>query len=252
MLRKDLSKPASVSADPDEIARFNRLAHEWWSADGAFKTVHAFNRVRVAHLSKRLPTLLGRDPTGALPLTGLSLLDVGCGAGIATEPLSRLGATVTAIDAAESNIRIARHHAEISGCDIDYRHLLPEQLAVEGRQFDAVVSLEVVEHVADLDVFLTALADLVKPGGLMVIGTLNRTLRSFLKAIVGAEYVLRWLPRGTHDWRRFVRPAELAAKFAPLGFAAVECEGVSISALTRRWAMTADDSLAYLQFHRKN
>jgi 2-polyprenyl-6-hydroxyphenyl methylase/3-demethylubiquinone-9 3-methyltransferase len=253
MLRKDLKRPAFATgtADPTEIARFNRLAQEWWDPDGAFTVVHAFNRARVAHLAQRLPVLLGRDPAGALPLSGLKLLDAGCGAGIATEPLSRLGAATTGIDAAERNIEVARRHAETSGCDIDYRHILPEELVAEGRQFDAVLSLEVVEHVADLDAFLGALSRLVVPGGVLVIGTLNRTLRSYLKAILGAEYLLRLMPRGTHDWRRFVTPAELAAALATQGFTVLERSGVTLNPLTRRWSIGRDDSVAYLQFHRK-
>jgi len=231
--------------------RFNRLADDWWNPEGAFTMAHAFNRARVEHLARRLPALLGRDPAGALPLTGLSLLDVGCGAGIATEPLSLLGAAMTGIDAAERNIRVARHHAERSGCDIDYRHVLPEELVAEGHRFDVVLALEVVEHVADLEAFLGALSQLVVPGGLLVVGTLNRTLRSFLKAIVGAEYVLRWMPRGTHDWRRFVTPSELKARLERFGFASLECSGVVFNPLTMRWSIGRDDSVAYLQFHGK-
>jgi 2-polyprenyl-6-hydroxyphenyl methylase/3-demethylubiquinone-9 3-methyltransferase len=253
MLRKDLKKPSSTpsTADPEQIARFQRLAEEWWNPEGAFTMVHAFNRARIAHLARRLPMLLGRDPDSALPLTGLNLLDAGCGAGIATEPLSLLGGNMTGIDAAERNIQVARHHAGSSGCTIEYRHVLPETLVAEGRRFDAVLSLEVVEHVADLHAFLGALSQLVALGGILVIGTLNRTLRSFLKAIVGAEYLLRWMPRGTHDWRRFVTPTELDVRLKSLGFATLERSGVVFSPLTRSWSVGSDDSVTYLQFHRR-
>jgi 2-polyprenyl-6-hydroxyphenyl methylase/3-demethylubiquinone-9 3-methyltransferase len=239
------------TADLDEIARFNRLAEEWWKPAGAFKMVHAFNRVRVGHLLQRLPVLLGRDPSGSLPLAGLSLLDAGCGAGIATELLAQLGADTTGIDAAERNIRIARHHAEQAGSHVSYVHVLPEEVVAQGRRFDAVMSLEVVEHVADLEAFIAALARLVAPGGVLVIGTLNRTLRSFLKAIIGAEYLLRMLPRGTHDWSRFVKPSELSTGLAPHGLTEIERCGVQFHPFSRRWSVGADDSLDYLQFYRK-
>lgn len=254
MLRKDVRKhlPASSgTADPAEIARFNALAEEWWKPDGAFKTVHAFNRVRVAHLSARLPILLQRDPRAVQPLTGLNIIDVGCGAGLVTEPMSDLGAAVLGIDAAERNVGVAEWHARSTGASVQYRHALPEEITEEGRTFDAVLSLEVVEHVADLSIFLKALARLVAPGGVLVIGTLNRTIRSFVKAIVGAEYVLGWLPRGTHDWRKFVTPEELDLGLRHHGLTLVERSGVVLSPLSMRWAISKDDSATYLQFHRK-
>lgn len=254
MLRKDIRKSlplASVTSDPVEIARFNALAEEWWKPDGAFKTVHAFNRVRVAHLSKRLPVLLQRDATALRPLADLNILDVGCGAGLVTEPMSSLGAAVLGIDAAERNVQVAERHARSTGASVQYRHALPEEIAKEGRTFDAVLSLEVVEHVADLSIFLKALARLVAPGGVLVIGTLNRTVRSFVKAIIGAEYVLGWLPRGTHDWRKFVTPEELDLVLQPHGLTLIERSGVALSPLSMQWAIGKDDSATYLQFHRK-
>jgi 2-polyprenyl-6-hydroxyphenyl methylase / 3-demethylubiquinone-9 3-methyltransferase len=254
VLRKDIRKSlplASVTSDPVEIARFNALAEEWWKPDGAFKTVHAFNRVRVAHLSERLPVLLQRDATALRPLADLNILDVGCGAGLVTEPMSSLGAAVLGIDAAERNVQVAERHARSTGASVQYRHALPEEIAEEGRTFDAVLSLEVVEHVADLSIFLKALARLVAPGGVLVIGTLNRTVRSFVKAIIGAEYVLGWLPRGTHDWRKFVTPEELDLVLQPHGLTLIERSGVALSPLSMQWAISKDDSATYLQFHRK-
>jgi 2-polyprenyl-6-hydroxyphenyl methylase/3-demethylubiquinone-9 3-methyltransferase len=254
MLRKDVRKhlPApSGTADPAEIARFNALAEQWWKPDGAFKVVHAFNQVRVAHLSERLPILLQRDPSVLRPLAGLNIIDVGCGAGLVTEPMSDLGAAVLGIDAAERNIQVAEWHARSTGASVQYRHALPEEIAEEGRTFDAVLSLEVVEHLADLPIFLGALARLVAPGGVLVIGTLNRTIRSFVKAIIGAEYVLGWLPRGTHDWRKFVTPEELDLGLRPHGLTLVERSGVALSPLSMQWAISKDDSATYLQFHRK-
>jgi 2-polyprenyl-6-hydroxyphenyl methylase / 3-demethylubiquinone-9 3-methyltransferase len=252
MLRKDVRKAGAAStAAPGEIARFNALAEEWWKPDGAFKVIHAFNAVRVAHLSQRLPALLSGAVSGPEPLLGTRLLDVGCAAGLVTEPLSRLGAVTFGIDAAERNIMVAQHHAARTGAPVNYRHALPEDLADEAGSFDIVLSLEVVEHVADRPRFLDALARLVRPGGVLVIGTINRTLRSFAKAIVGAEYVLRWLPRGTHDWRKFVTPQELAQALAPHGFHAVETAGIVLNPLIMRWRVSTDCSVTYLQFFRK-
>ncbi|WP_439817676.1 bifunctional 2-polyprenyl-6-hydroxyphenol methylase/3-demethylubiquinol 3-O-methyltransferase UbiG [Zavarzinia sp. CC-PAN008] len=251
MLRKDERRPyplAAGTADPVEVARFNALADEWHKPDGAFKRVHAFNAARVGHLAARLPVLCGRDPAGLLPLGGLRLLDVGCGAGLVAEAMVRLGAEVTGVDAAERNIQVARRHAASGGLDIAYRQALAED--VDGT-FDIVLSLEVVEHVADLTQFLGALGRCVAPGGVLVIGTLNRTLRSFVKAIVGAEYVMRWLPRGTHDWRKFVRPQELEAGLGRHGFSVLERTGVGFNPLTGQWTLGADTSATYLQFHRK-
>jgi 2-polyprenyl-6-hydroxyphenyl methylase/3-demethylubiquinone-9 3-methyltransferase len=254
MLRKDVSKsfPATLgTADPVQIARFNALADEWWKSEGAFKVVHAFNRARVAHLRQRLPILLQRDPTAPQPLSGLDIIDVGCGAGLVTEPISSLGASVLGIDAAERNVLVAERHARLTGACVRYRHALPEDIAAEGGRFDAVISLEVVEHVADLQTFIAALARLVKPGGVLVIGTLNRTIRSFIKAIIGAEYVLGWLPRGTHDWRKFVTPDELDRGLRPYDFMPVERTGVVLNPLSMQWSISPDDSATYLQFHRK-
>lgn len=252
MLRKDIRKSAQAgTADPEEIARFDALADEWWKPDGAFKVIHAFNAVRVRHLTQRLPALLGTDATARRPLDGKSVLDVGCAAGLVTEPISRLGADVTGIDAALRNILVARRHAEATGAPVRYRHALPEDLADEPKRFDVVMSLEVVEHVGDLHAFLRAIARLVAPGGILVIGTLNRTLRAYVKAIIGAEHVLRWLPRGTHDWRKFVKPDELALELRTHGFTVEEHAGVVLNPLTMRWRIANDCSVTYLQFHRR-
>lgn len=255
MLIKNVKKssPAPAgTADPAEIARFNAYADAWWNPNGAFKLAHAFNKVRVEHLSRRLPQLLGRDPGAAEPLAGLKLVDVGCGAGIVTEPLSRLGGEVTGIDAAERNVGIAARHAAATGAPARYRHALPEELAKEGATFDIVMSLEVVEHVADLPAFLGAIGDLTKPGGLLVIGTINRNFRSWFKAILAAEYILGWLPRGTHDWRKFMRPKELDRALEPLGFRMIDGGGVGPRLPRMRWHITDDLSLNYLRFYRRD
>lgn len=254
MLRKDVRKPERAvagTAAPDEIARFNALADEWWKPDGAFKVIHTFNAARVDHLRQRLPLLLMLDPSAERPLHGKAILDVGCAAGLVTEPLSRLGGSVVGIDAAERNVEVARRHAQATGAPVRYRHALPEDLADEAGRFDVVMSLEVVEHVADLRAFLRATALLVAPGGILVIGTLNRTLRAYIKAIIGAEYVLGWLPRRTHDWKKFVTPDELESELRQNGFAFEERAGVVLNPLTGRWSMSNDCSVSYLQFHRR-
>jgi 2-polyprenyl-6-hydroxyphenyl methylase / 3-demethylubiquinone-9 3-methyltransferase len=254
MLRKDVrraSPAAAGTADPAEVARFDALAEEWWKPDGAFKTVHAFNAARLAHIAERLPALLGRDPRAEQPLAGVRIIDVGCGAGLVAEPLSRLGADVLSIDASERNVAVAERHARLSGAPVRYRHALPEDCVEEAGRFDAVLSLEVVEHVADLPAFLAALARLVAPGGILLIGTINRTLSSYVKAIVGAEYVLGWLPRGTHDWRKFVTPAELDLALRRHGLRVEETRGVAFDLLGMRWGLSRDLGTNYLQFHRK-
>jgi 2-polyprenyl-6-hydroxyphenyl methylase / 3-demethylubiquinone-9 3-methyltransferase len=255
MLRKDIRKAFPVQAgtgDPAEIARFNALAEEWWKPNGAFKVVHAFNHARVAHISERLAVLSGRDPHAPSPLAGLKIIDVGCGAGLVAEPLSRLGANVLGIDAAERNVAVAQQHAQIAGSSAKYRHALPEDCGDLANSFDVVMSLEVVEHVADLRAFLDGLRRLVAPGGILLIGTINRTMRSYVKAIVGAEYVMRWLPVGTHDWRKFVKPIELEEELRRHGFSVTERIGVNINPWTMRWGVGPDVSVNFLQFHRLN
>jgi 2-polyprenyl-6-hydroxyphenyl methylase/3-demethylubiquinone-9 3-methyltransferase len=252
VLRKDERKGMKPTADAAEVARFNALAEEWWKPGGAFKVVHEFNAARIAYLSQQLPALAGRCPIRERPLQGLRLLDAGCGAGLVAEPMARLGADVVGIDASERNVMVARHHAGEAAVPIDYRHALPEDLGAEADSaFDIVLSLEVVEHVADVGGFLQAIGRLTRPGGILVVGTLNRTPQSYVKAIIGAEYVLRWLPRGTHDWSKFVRPSEVSAHLAPLGFQPVAIKGVSLHPLTFRWSVGEDTSVNYLHVFRR-
>jgi 2-polyprenyl-6-hydroxyphenyl methylase / 3-demethylubiquinone-9 3-methyltransferase len=254
LLRKDIQKtepPLAGTADIREIARFNALAEEWWDPHGAFKVIHKFNAARVEYLSQRLPVLLQCTTTEA-PLRGKKILDVGCAAGLVTEPLSGLGADVLGIDAAERNILVARHHAAATGARVQYRHALPEDLSDQAGSFDVVMSLEVVEHVANLPNFLRALSLLVAPAGLLVIGTLNRTIPAFVKAIIGAEYVLRWLPRGTHNWKKFVTPKELDRGLRGYGFKVEERAGVVLNPLSMRWNISDDCSVTYLQIHLRS
>lgn len=236
------------SIDPDEIARFAKLAETWWDPAGQFKPLHRFNPVRLRFIRDRLCQRFDRDPARARPLQGLSILDIGCGGGLVAEPLARLGATVIGVDATLPNVSVARAHAADAGLDIDYRHGAAEDLARAGERFDVVVALEIVEHVADLDLFLDASASMVKPGGAMILATLNRTARAFALAIVGAEYVLGWLPRGTHDWRKFVRPSELARGLRRNAMAVKEFAGVSYSPLADDWSLGRDLAVNYMTY----
>jgi len=239
-----LQKPdhlSSASIDPQEIAKFAAMAEAWWDPEGKFRPLHRFNPVRLGYIRDRLCRHFGRDPRQNRPLEGLRLLDVGCGGGLLSEPMARMGADVTGLDAAEKNIRIAALHAAESGLEIDYRHSSVEDLAATGEAFDAVLNMEVVEHVADVGSFLASSAALVRPGGVMIVATLNRTPKSYLLAIVGAEYVLRWLPRGTHDWRRFVRPSELAKAVRQAGMEVAEMTGVAFNPLTDNWRLAPND-----------
>ncbi|WP_193368546.1 bifunctional 2-polyprenyl-6-hydroxyphenol methylase/3-demethylubiquinol 3-O-methyltransferase UbiG [Pelagibius marinus] len=231
----------AASVDAEEIAKFSAMAEAWWDPEGKFRPLHRFNPVRLAFIRDRLCAHFGRDPLAENPLKGLKLLDVGCGGGLLSEPLARLGAEVTGLDAAEKNIRIASLHAAEAGLNIDYRHGSVEALAESGGRFDAVMNMEVVEHVADVESFLSASAALVRPGGLMILATLNRTPKAFLLAIVGAEYLLRWLPRGTHDWRRFLRPSELARALRQADMEVTEMTGVAYNPLTDSWRLAPRD-----------
>jgi 2-polyprenyl-6-hydroxyphenyl methylase/3-demethylubiquinone-9 3-methyltransferase len=231
----------AASVDAQEIAKFAAMAEAWWDPEGKFRPLHRFNPVRLAFIRDRLCALFGRNPLAEQPLKGLRLLDVGCGGGLLCEPLARLGAEVTGLDAAAQNIEIARLHAGESGLRIDYRHDSVEALADSGAAYDAVLNMEVVEHVADVDGFLAASAKLVRPGGAMILATLNRTPKAFLLAIVGAEYLLRWLPRGTHDWRRFLRPSEVARRLQDGGLEIAELTGVAYNPLTDSWRLAPHD-----------
>ena len=249
MLMKDkLSRPLArgETVDPKEIEKFTALAEEWWNPNGKFRTVHAFNALRRDFLIERIAGHFGRDPADDGCLTGLSILDVGCGAGLLCEPLAARGARVVGIDATARNIEIARWHAAQSGLAVDYRHALAEDVWVNGERFDVVLNMEVVEHVAKPRQLMQDCCDLVRPGGLMVVATLNRTLRSFVIAIVGAEYVLRWLPRGTHDWRRFLKPKEIEEMIVPAGMRVTELAGATFSPFAWRWKQTKDASVNYM------
>lgn len=239
---------AGPSVDPAEIARFSAMADEWWDPTGKFRPLHKFNPVRLGYIRDRLAQHFGRDPLAAKPLAGLRLLDIGCGGGLIAEPMARLGASVVAIDASARNIGIASTHAAKMGLAIDYRHATAEDLVTAGEAFDAVLSLEVVEHVADVGGFLADCGRLVRPGGAMVVATLNRTPKAFLLAIVGAEYVLRWLPRGTHEWRKFVTPGEVADALRGGGLEITHMTGVSYNPVLDIWKLGRDLDVNYMAF----
>lgn len=236
-----MSQTATTTVDPGEIQRFSAIAAEWWDEAGKFRPLHKLNPVRLEYIRDRLCAHFGRDPLAPQPLKGLRLVDIGCGGGLLSEPLARMGADVVGIDAAERNVKTAATHAAETGTPVDYRHTTAEDLVAAGETFDAVLSLEVVEHVADVPLFLESLAALMKPEGLLVMATLNRTPKSYLMAIIGAEYVLRWLPRGTHDWRKFLKPSELAAGLRATGLAVREVMGLTYSPLSDRFRLDARD-----------
>lgn len=241
----------ATTVDPREVERFAALAAEWWNPRGKMKVLHKFNPVRLAYLRERIVAHFGLDPKAIRPLEGLSLLDIGCGGGLLSEPLARMGASVTGIDPAERNVRIASLHAEESGIPVTYRATTAEALADEGARFDVVMAMEVVEHVADVGLFLARASEMVKPGGLLVAATLNRTKRSFALAIVGAEYVLGWLPRGTHDWNRFITPDELQLALEAGGLKVTDREGVVFNPLTDEWRRSSDLSVNYMMVAEK-
>ena len=224
--RLDRPWPQAKTVDPVEIERFTALAEEWWNPAGKFRRIHEFNAVRRDVIIEAIARHFALEAGGSAGLNGLTVLDVGCGAGLLCEPLASKGAEVIGIDATARNIEIARHHAAESGLPVRYRHCLAEHLVAERKLFDVVLNTEVIEHVADPAQLMEDCSRLLAPGGLMIVATLSRTLRSFLVAIVGAEYILGWLPKGTHDWRRFLRPREIEAMIGPHGLHADAVIGV--------------------------
>lgn len=241
------SSAARPSIDPDEVAKFTAMAAEWWDPKGKFKPLHKFNPVRLGFIRDTIDAHFGLDPKARRPFEGLRILDIGCGGGLVSEPMTRLGASVTAVDASEANIKTAMTHADQGGLAIDFRVGTVEDL-IEGGEpaFDVVLNLEVVEHVADPAQFLKDCAGLVKPGGLMIVATLNRTAKAFALAIVGAEYVLGWLPRGTHEFDKFLRPEEIEAPLSAAGLNVDPPQGVSFNPILDQWRLSDDTKVNYL------
>ena len=246
--------PHSASVDPADVARFNALGEQWWDLWGPMRALHKLNPTRVAYIKDILAEELlpaATDPKSKTPLAGLSILDIGCGAGLLSEPLAKLGANMTSIDPAPVNIDVARAHAGKSGLTIDYRATTAEDLAATGATFDAVLIMEVVEHVTDRRGFIGAAASLVRPGGFLLAATLNRTLKSYALAIVGAEYILRWVDRGTHNWEQFVTPQELAADFRSANLEIYDRTGVVYNPLFDEWRTSDDCGVNYMMAAQK-
>ena len=240
------------SLDPSEVEKFSKMAAEWWNPKGKFGVLHVFNPVRLQFIKEQVCARMARDPLERLPFEGLRFLDIGCGGGLLTEPMARLGASIVGVDPSERNIKTASVHAQEMGLEIDYRVGTAEDLANAGEHFDVILNMEVIEHVADPKAFAATTSSMLKPGGLMIVATLNRTLKSFGLAIVGAEYVLGWLPKGTHQWEKFITPAELKGWLADNGLATKEEVGVTYSPFSRQWRRSRDMDVNYMLVGQKS
>ncbi|WP_374765060.1 bifunctional 2-polyprenyl-6-hydroxyphenol methylase/3-demethylubiquinol 3-O-methyltransferase UbiG [Yunchengibacter salinarum] len=238
------SAPATT-VDESEVAFFADLAATWWDPTGPFKPLHMLNPTRLAYIRRQITDHFHRDDSAAMPLDGLDVLDIGCGGGLVSEPLARLGARVTGVDASKKNVKTAATHAHMNGVEVAYHHTTAEDLSATGVRYDVIINMEVVEHVADVPLYLAHTAAMLKPGGIMLLSTINRTAKAFLLAKVGAEYVMRWLPVGAHDWRKFITPDELAAHAAQAGLVPGRAEGFSFSPLSRQWSVTSDTGVNY-------
>ena len=236
----------ATTIDETEVDRFSRMAADWWNPTGKFKPLHKFNPVRLTYIRQTVIEHFGLDTGAAKPFDGLRLLDIGCGGGLLSEPMARLGADVVGADASETNIEIARLHSGQSGLDIDYRATTSEALEAAGESFDIVLNMEVVEHVADVDLYMKSCAAMVRPGGLMFVATINRTLKAYGLAIIGAEHILRWLPRGTHQYEKLVTPQEIEAALAGTGVDIVRRSGVSFNPLADEWRLSRDMDVNYM------
>jgi len=242
-----VTRKARVSSvDEAEVERFSRHAADWWSPRGPMAALHKFNPVRLGYIRDQAAACFNRDPKKLDCLKGLRILDIGCGGGILSEPLARLGAEMLGADPSEDNIAAAQAHAEAVGVTIDYRATTAEELSAANERFDVVLAMEVVEHVVDVDAFVETCATMVKPGGLLIAATLNRTLKSFALAIVGAEYVLRWIPRGTHQWDKFVTPVELESAIEDSGLRVIAERGVIYNPFADRWQLSSDMDVNYM------
>ena len=246
-----MSIEAHTTIDPAEVERFSAMAAEWWNPAGKFRPLHRINPVRLAYIRDRACAHFGRDPNEHRPLDGLRVLDIGCGGGLLSEPVANMGAEVLGADASENNVRTAMAHAAQTGTAVDYRAVTAEALAEAGENFDIVLNMEVVEHVASVDLFLGACASMTRPGGLMFVSTINRTLKAAALAIFGAEYVLRWLPRGTHRYEKLVRPEEIETPLERGGMRIADKRGLSFHPLRNRWTLSSDIAVNYMVLAKK-
>jgi 2-polyprenyl-6-hydroxyphenyl methylase/3-demethylubiquinone-9 3-methyltransferase len=246
-----MPEPRRSTIDAGEVERFSALAAEWWNPNGKFRPLHKFNPVRLAYIRDQVAARFGRDPNAARPFEGLRILDIGCGGGLLCEPMARLGAEVVGVDPSEMNIEVARLHAAESRVEVDYRASTAEALADAGEKFDVILNMEVVEHVADVGLFVARCAEMVKPGGTMFVATINRTFKALGLAIVGAEYLLRWLPRGTHQYDRLVRPGELEKALNDAGMTIIDSTGVTYNPLADRWQRSRDMDVNYMLLAEK-
>ena len=239
-----------TTINQEEIQKFSKLAEEWWDVSGKFKPLHMFNPIRIEYILEKTSKHFQRNDN-KLPFKGLKFLDIGCGGGLISEPMHRLGAEVTGIDASSKNIEVAKLHAKKNDLKINYLNTSPEKMT-ENQKFDVILNLEIVEHVEDVDLYFKSCAKLLKKNGLMFTATLNRTFISFIKAIIGAEYILRWLPIGTHDWNKFLKPGEIKEKINNLNFSIIEVKGLHFNLLTQKWKQSKNLSVNYIITGVKN
>jgi 2-polyprenyl-6-hydroxyphenyl methylase/3-demethylubiquinone-9 3-methyltransferase len=247
-----MTEAAKSTIDQSEVDRFSAMAAEWWSPTGKFKPLHKFNPVRLAYIRDKAAETFGRDVRSPRPLEGLRVLDIGCGGGLLSEPVARMGASVVGADPSEKNIGIASTHAKASGVAVDYRAVTAEQLTLAGETFDIVLNMEVVEHVADVDFFMTTCAKMVRPGGLMFVATINRTMKAAALAIFAAENILRWLPRGTHQYEKLVRPEEIEKPLTANGLTIVGRTGVFFNPLANQWNLSKDMDVNYMLLAKRD
>ena len=246
-----MSEAARTTIDQAEVDRFSAMAAEWWDPNGKFRPLHKFNPVRLTYIRDLVCAQFGRDPHSHRPLEGLRILDIGCGGGLLSEPMARMGADVVGADASEKNIGIAKAHAAGSGVPVDYRAVTAEALAEAGETFDVVLNMEVVEHVSDVDFFLTTCASMVRPGGMTFVATINRTMKAAALAIFAAENVLRWLPRGTHQYEKLVRPEEIEKPLTASGLTVTDRTGVFFNPLLNQWNLSKDMDVNYMLVARR-
>ena len=239
-----------TTVNKKEIEKFSKMAEEWWDVEGKFKPLHKFNPIRIKYIKESVIENFKFNKSEKLPLKGINLLDIGCGGGLLSEPMCRLGATVTGIDASEKNIEIAKIHAKKNNLNINYVCTSPEK--IQKKKFDVILNMEIVEHVENVDLFLESSSNLLKKDGLMFVATINKTLKSYLFAIVGAEYILRWLPIGTHEWEKFIKPNDLENIISKFNMTKIKTDGVKFNPILDKWSLSKDTSINYISKFIKN